>query len=112
MSAQSIGAQAELHKIQNTRGISYAGAWTKYGFHEDGFTSGLRAATSIPIPGLKVQLPFSIASPDRASGSVVTRKLGEKLFVMAESVRCVISFVVWWALGVMGAVDAPKKKIE
>ncbi|KDN40578.1 hypothetical protein RSAG8_08050, partial [Rhizoctonia solani AG-8 WAC10335] len=112
MSAQSIFAQAELHKIQNTRGISYAGAWTKYGFHEDGFTSGLRAAESIPIPGLTVQLPFSIASPDRAIGSAVTRKLGENLFAMAESVRRMISFVVWWALGVMGAADAPKKKIE
>ncbi|CAE7143439.1 unnamed protein product [Rhizoctonia solani] len=31
LSAQSIASQAELHKIQNIRGISYAGAWTKYG---------------------------------------------------------------------------------
>ncbi|KAL5639080.1 hypothetical protein ACGC1H_006562 [Rhizoctonia solani] len=112
MSAQSIAAQAELHKIQSTRGISYAGAWTKYGFHEDGFASGLRAAASLPIPGLKLQLPFSIASPDRASGSATARKLGENLFAMAESVRCMMSFVVWWALGVMGAVDVSKKKIE
>ncbi|CAE6517916.1 unnamed protein product [Rhizoctonia solani] len=112
MSAQSIAAQAKLHKIQSTRGISYAGAWTKYGFHEDGFASGLRAAASLPIPGLKLQLPFSIASPDRASGSATTRMLGENLFVMAESVRCMMSFVVWWALGIMGAVEVPKKKIE
>ncbi|CAE6533218.1 unnamed protein product [Rhizoctonia solani] len=112
LSAQSIAAQAELLRIQNVRGISYAGAWTKYGFHEDGFTSGLRAATSIPIPGLKIALPFSIASPDRASGSAIARRLGENVFAMAESVRCMMSFVVWWTLGVMGAVDAPKKKIE
>ncbi|KAJ1301430.1 hypothetical protein OPQ81_008688 [Rhizoctonia solani] len=112
MSAQSIAAQAELHKIQNTRGISYAGAWTKYGFHEDGFTSGLRAAVSIPTPGLNIKLPFPIASPDRASGSMIARKLGEHVFATAESIRYIISFVVWWALGVMGAVDAPKKKVE
>ncbi|KAH7334557.1 hypothetical protein B0J17DRAFT_673853 [Rhizoctonia solani] len=112
MSAQSIAAQADLPRIQNVRGISYAGAWTKYGFHEDGFTSGLRAATSIPIHGLKIKLPFSIASPDRASGSAIARRFGENVFAMAESVRCVMSFVVWWTLGVMGAADAPKEKIE
>ncbi|KKY32140.1 putative amine oxidase [Diaporthe ampelina] len=35
----SVRAQALLAKIQNRRGISYAGAWTKYGFHEDGFST-------------------------------------------------------------------------
>ncbi|KAJ6441781.1 MFS transporter [Purpureocillium lavendulum] len=38
----AIRAQKLLRNIQNKRGISYAGAWTKYGFHEDGFSSGLR----------------------------------------------------------------------
>lgn len=40
----AVEAQALLPRIQNTRGISYAGAWTKYGFHEDGFSSGLHVA--------------------------------------------------------------------
>lgn len=40
-------AQALMPSIQNIRGISYAGAWLKYGFHEDGFTSGLRAALAL-----------------------------------------------------------------
>jgi predicted NAD/FAD-binding protein len=40
----AIRSQTLLPRIQNTRGISYAGAWTKYGFHEDGFSSGLKAA--------------------------------------------------------------------
>jgi len=47
--------------IQNTRGILYAGAWMGYGFHEDGFTSGLRAAMSVG----GVKLPFIIRSPNR-----------------------------------------------
>ena len=31
---EAIKAQADLHKIQNKRGISFAGAWQGYGFHE------------------------------------------------------------------------------
>lgn len=42
--AAAVRAQAALPRLQNTRGISYAGAWTKYGFHEDGFSSGVRVA--------------------------------------------------------------------
>ena len=61
--SQAIRAQALLPRIQNTRGISYAGAWTKYGFHEDGFTSGLRAAAALFGPSAK--LPFEIVPADR-----------------------------------------------
>ncbi|KAH7122368.1 hypothetical protein B0J11DRAFT_581074 [Dendryphion nanum] len=39
-----IAAQEELEKIQGKRGVWYAGAWTGYGFHEDGFASGMRVA--------------------------------------------------------------------
>ncbi len=43
----AINAQAQLHTIQGTEGIWYAGAWCGYGFHEDGFQAGLRAAKLI-----------------------------------------------------------------
>jgi len=39
----SVTAQGRLDEIQGKRGIVYAGAWTKYGFHEDAFVSGVRA---------------------------------------------------------------------
>ncbi|KAI0187191.1 amine oxidase [Xylaria flabelliformis] len=50
----AVEALEKLPKIQNKRGISYAGAWTGYGFHEDGFSSGLHVA----IYHLGARLPF------------------------------------------------------
>jgi predicted NAD/FAD-binding protein len=43
----AIDAQARLPAIQGTQGVWFAGAWCGYGFHEDGFQAGLRAAKLI-----------------------------------------------------------------
>ncbi len=45
--ADSVAAQGELVSIQGRGGVWFAGAWTGYGFHEDGLRSGLEAARSI-----------------------------------------------------------------
>ncbi|TIA62804.1 FAD/NAD(P)-binding domain-containing protein, partial [Aureobasidium pullulans] len=50
----AVRSQNRMGEIQNTSGISYCGAWTKYGFHEDGFSSGLKVA----IDHLGATLPF------------------------------------------------------
>lgn len=64
--SEAVHAQALLPRIQNTRGISYAGAWTKYGSNEDAFTSGLKVAQD----HFGVRLPFRLVdstySRDRA----------------------------------------------
>ena len=47
--AAAIAAQARLGEIQGRGGIHYTGAWTRYGFHEDGLLSALRVAQSMGI---------------------------------------------------------------
>ncbi len=43
----AIAAQRELPALQGTRNVWFAGAWTGYGFHEDGLKSGLSVAAAI-----------------------------------------------------------------
>ncbi len=43
----AIAAQAALPALQGRSHLWWAGAWTRYGFHEDGFSSALRAVAGI-----------------------------------------------------------------
>jgi predicted NAD/FAD-binding protein len=45
--AKAIAAQSMLSEIQGVQNTWFAGAWTGYGFHEDGLKSGLAAAEGI-----------------------------------------------------------------
>jgi uncharacterized protein len=45
--AAAMAAQRELQTIQGRRNSLFAGAWTGYGFHEDGLRSGLEAAQAL-----------------------------------------------------------------
>jgi predicted NAD/FAD-binding protein len=45
--AKAIAAQSRLASIQGTQNTWFAGAWTEYGFHEDGLKSGLAVADAI-----------------------------------------------------------------
>lgn len=46
-SADAIAAQRALPRLQGVDRLYYAGAWTRYGFHEDGILSGVRAAEAL-----------------------------------------------------------------
>lgn len=54
LDAAARQAQQELPRIQGKRRIWFCGAWTGYGFHEDGLKSGMRVAR-----GLGVAIPWN-----------------------------------------------------
>ncbi|KAK0202214.1 FAD/NAD(P)-binding domain-containing protein [Desarmillaria ectypa] len=58
LDGNAIRAQRMLRTIQGIRGITYAGGYHNFGFHEDAFTSGLLAATT--YSGLDAKLPFEL----------------------------------------------------
>jgi predicted NAD/FAD-binding protein len=44
---RAVRAQAQLPALQGEGGVWFAGAWTRYGFHEDGLLSGLGVAQAL-----------------------------------------------------------------
>lgn len=45
--AESVVAKRGLRTLQGERNTWYAGAWTRYGFHEDGLMSGMAVAQAL-----------------------------------------------------------------
>lgn len=46
---RAIAAQGELPNIQGVGGVYFAGAWTRYGFHEDGLLSAVKVGEHFGI---------------------------------------------------------------
>ncbi|KAF7325352.1 Amino-oxidase domain-containing protein [Mycena venus] len=100
LDAQAVRAQRLMHTIQRTRGLSYAGAYLRYGFHEDGFASGLDAAAHL-IPR-KSQMPFEFdLSVDRKPPSAWIAVVFFALFE-GTGMRSVVGVVGTYVLSVIG----------
>ena len=56
----AIAAQQHVGALQGARSTWFCGAWTRYGFHEDGLVSGLAVRD-----GLRARLAGSALVPDR-----------------------------------------------
>lgn len=80
-----IAAQEELHRIQGKSGIWFTGAWTGYGFHEDGFSSGMRVG---------LQLGGSV--PWEAQDAKFSRGLKPELDWRNYVVRTVVIVIQLW----------------
>ena len=94
----AIRSQSLLPRIQNTRGISYCGAWTKYGFHEDGFSSGIKVAQD----HLGAQLPFQFKDSTFSRGRKPVLGLSDLLL------RLVILIVHFFILMIERVWDAQR----
>ncbi|ATY60079.1 amine oxidase [Cordyceps militaris] len=84
-------AQRQLPRIQNKRGISYAGAWTNYGFHEDGFSSGLAVAQD----HLGAKLPFTFKDSTYSRGRKPQLGLADyvlRFFILLVQLFIVLTF--------------------
>ena len=84
---EAVRAQERLQRIQGKRNISYAGAWTKYGFHEDGFSSGLAAAEQFGA-----RLPFEFQDSTYSRGR--KPELGLRDWILRLVILVVQVFVV------------------
>ena len=59
--AKATAAQQALSQIQGKNNTWFAGAWTGYGFHEDGLKSGLAVAAAIAQQSNQPALQFAAA---------------------------------------------------
>ena len=64
--SDAMEVQARLGRIQGDNHTYFAGAWTGYGFHEDGLTSGIKAAEALgavlPWRSTEARVPEMAAS--------------------------------------------------
>ena len=68
--ASSRMTHARLAEIQGRGGVWFAGAWTGYGFHEDGLRSAVSVATALGCP------PSWAQGKARPAAAVVSAKAG------------------------------------
>ena len=61
------------------------------GFHEDGFTSGVRLASEY----FGARLPFDIRSPDRPAALSLTQVAAECVMRLLEPIRRVFAFFLF-----------------
>ena len=61
--SRAISAQSRLHNIQGKNGLFFAGAWTGYGFHEDGLKSAIAVAKTL---GVDIPWPSTVKPYERS----------------------------------------------
>ncbi|OWZ79075.1 amine oxidase [Cryptococcus neoformans Bt85] len=115
-----LRAQQQLPSIQGVRGLYFVGAWTGYGFHEDGWRAGMEVAYR---PEFGVPLHKRPWEVRRVDGRDVKKEMGEWALrpVIGTVDLGVKGLVTWanWTLGlymsaihvIAGRVIKEKKKV-
>ncbi|KAL9054844.1 MAG: hypothetical protein Q9206_003381 [Seirophora lacunosa] len=108
--AEAMRCQKLLPRIQNTRGVSYCGAWTKYGFHEDGFSSGLKVA----VEHLGAELPFAFVDSTFSRGRRPVLGWADhvvRVVVLVVQILIFLSEIVVGRVGV-GVLGVGKRRVK
>jgi hypothetical protein len=96
-----------MHKIQGINGVSFAGAYLRYGFHEDGFTSGLVAAVkAAEMGGGSIKPPFEIEFAKKELEWTTLKAVIAGVFELLEGagIRTVVGWVGSLALTTLGII--------
>jgi hypothetical protein len=97
-----VAAQERLPSI-NSDQVSFVGAWTLYGFHEDGFTSGIRAAER-----LGAKIPFEIIDARYIRGKRVHAR-DSKRSRWDMFCRMMLNTLQWIIMALTGILNAKEK---
>ena len=88
ITSESLAMSKELQQINGVDGVSFAGAWMGWGFHEDGFVSGKYVARCL-IEGRENMEGLELAK--------IEGNLGRRVGLCERVLRRVVE-VVQWAL--------------
>jgi hypothetical protein len=89
----------------NSEKVSFVGAWTLFGFHEDGFTSGIRAAER-----LGAKIPFEIVDARYIRGRKIRQM--DSRSSQWEIGRMILVFIQWVIMALSGFQRTQKGKLE
>ncbi|OAV95605.1 hypothetical protein PTTG_06277 [Puccinia triticina 1-1 BBBD Race 1] len=92
--SDSVKAQEDIGGIQTKNGLSFVGAWTNYGFHEDGLTSSLRLLLLQQPALFAVRSPFEKVSVTEEAVRPVGR-MTRFLFGFVQLCIQIICYFVW-----------------
>jgi hypothetical protein len=103
--AAAVAAQRELPSISGKRGVHFAGAWTGYGFHEDGLLSGVKA-------GLKCggSVPWKVVETKEIRGRRGRTSKWTDLMKLAMMMVLIATLIVRFALKAPRRVLAWRRK--
>lgn len=85
--SKSVSAQKALAKFQGFEGIGFSGAWLNYGFHEDGFSTGLKSSVQFGATS-----PFEIKNAERELPNFFELLLQSIVIRVCDLVRRWIAF--------------------